>query len=143
MAHHTIKAAPTRKPQTKHEQARHGYLGLAADVAYKDEIRAKLMEMSAVSEDLAYKLLRKEIFRVVNATCDGSFNNSPYGNLQFHDELIELCKSCNQDTTELSRAINAAKDAMMHLKHVTDKERCNLCNAIDSKRLRSKGEDLT
>ncbi len=101
------------------------------------------MDVSVISEDLVNKLLQREIIRVSNNTHDTAFGNSPYGNFKFHYELAELCKSCNRDITELSRAIKAAEDAMLHLKHVTEEERCYLRKAVDSKRLRLRDEDLT
>jgi hypothetical protein len=101
------------------------------------------MDMSVISEDLVNKLLQREIIRVCTNTHDTAFGNSPYGNLKFHHELAELCKSCNRDVTELERAIKAADDAMLHLKHVTEEERCALRKAADSKRLTARVEDLT
>jgi hypothetical protein len=95
------------------------------------------------SAELMESLLRAEVIRVCNATMESAYSSSPYPTWKSHDEFLAVCKSCNRDTTELSRALNAAKDAVLHLKDVTDTERFSIRKAVDGKRLRAREEDLT
>jgi antirestriction protein len=117
----------------------------AADVAYKGFIEPSWMAAdfgSIVSADLMDKLLRNEIYRVCNATTHSMYN-SVYPDWKKHDELVEICKSCNRDTAELERALSEAKSAMLHLRHVTDVETSCMRKAVDSKYLKPREEDLT
>jgi len=96
-----------------------------------------------VSGELMDKLLQSEIHRVYNTLTDSHWSDSPYPKWNHHDAFVVTCKGCNRDTTELERALRAAKDAMLHLKHVTDTEREYLRRAVDLKKMKPQDEDLT
>jgi hypothetical protein len=95
------------------------------------------------SEELMDKLLCSEIHRVYNTLTDSHWSESPYPKFNHHDAFVVTCKGCNRDTTELERALRAAKDAMLHLKHVTDTEREYMRRAVDLKKVKPPAEDLT
>ena len=93
---------------------------------------------SVLSDDYLYDMLRVEIYRVCHGTMDSTaYNTCPYGSPKPHDALIATCKGCGRDTTELERAVNAVKDATLHLKHVTDVETSCLRKAVDSRKLKA------
>ena len=96
-----------------------------------------------VSEELIDKLVCSEIHRVYTTLTDSAWSDSPYPKWNHHDAFVVTCKGCNRDTTELERALRAAKDAMLHLKHVTDTEREYLRRAVDLKKMKPQDEDLT
>ena len=96
-----------------------------------------------VSEELMDKLVRSEIHRVYNTLTDSHWSESPYPKFNHHDAFVVTCKGCKRDTTELERALSAAKDAMLHLKHVTDTEREYMRRAVDLKKMKPPIEDLT
>jgi hypothetical protein len=91
------------------------------------------MELLA-SDDLMKKLLRDEIHRVCNATMSAPWD-AAHVDWKKYDELILVCKGCRRDTTELERALNAAKDALLHLKHATDFQTCSMRRAIETSRV--------
>ena len=95
-----------------------------------------------ISEEYIHKVFHKHVYSKCNATTDNSYT-SPYGSRQPHEDLIECCKACGRDTTELKRALEAVKDAVMHLKHVTDVETSFLRKKVDSIKIKPRGEDLT
>ena len=86
--------------------------------------------MSVISDNYMNELIRSEIYRAYNAIHDASYI-SLYGYHKPHEDLILACKACMRDTTELERALDALKDAILHLKHVTDMETSLLRMAID------------
>ena len=97
-----------------------------------------------VTEDYLHAMLRAEIYRVCNATGDNSaFTSCPYASHTAHEKLLATCKGCKRDTTELERAIQARKNAELHLKHVTEAETSSLRKSIDSHKIQPMEENLT
>jgi len=88
------------------------------------------MELVA-SDDLMKKLLRDEIYRVCDATMSAPWN----ADWKKYDELILVCKGCRRDTANLECSLNAAKDAMVHLKYATDFETFYMRRAIETSRV--------
>ncbi len=105
------------------------YLKKLPERARVDTMTSAAGELT-VSQELMDKLLRSEIYRVYNTMMDSNWSDSPYPKWNQHDAFLATCKGCNRDTTELERALRAAKDAMLHLKHVTDMERERACAGL-------------
>ena len=90
------------------------------------------------------EIIRLEIYRICNSVGDNSAcSTSPYGARKPHDDLMLTCKACQIDITELERAVNAVRNAELHLKHVTNAVTTYLRRAADSKTLRPTEDDLT
>ena len=97
-----------------------------------------------MDEDHLHEVIRREIYRVCNAVGENSaYSSGPYGTRKPHDDLLLTCRACQIDATELERAINAVRNAELHLKHVTNAVTTYLRRAADSKSLKPTEDDLT
>jgi len=106
--------------------------------------------MEAISEsetvicnEYVNNLLQSHIAGVCRSVMDTPYSQGPYGQRKPHEDLLSTCKAYKRDTTELERAMSAHRDAVMHLKHVTDIETLYLRKASEAHLMRPRAEDLT
>jgi hypothetical protein len=98
---------------------------------------------SAVSDEYMHTLVRDKVYSVCNGCTESQFSShSPYGNMRNHHELIELCKACHRDISELESAVEAFKNAAIRLKQVTNMSTAWMRGAIDSYKPKSNVGDV-
>jgi hypothetical protein len=85
-----------------------------------------------VQPELIKSLLSDQVKRVCSSTVPCAFVGGIPGT-NWHNnynDLVRLCTQCGRDCTELELAIESAKNAMIHLRHVADVQKAELCTFV-------------